>query len=72
MILLDIEEPKRCLYCPMIDYTHDLCIVRPKHVGEQISQLEERPDWCPIVEEYDREVWCPVMEEYNSEEEKEK
>ena len=51
MILLDIPKPKRCLYCPMIDYTHDACIVRPTHVGEQISQLAGRPSWCPIVAE---------------------
>ena len=56
MILLDIPKPKRCLYCPMIDYTHDVCIVRPTHAGEQISQLEERPSWCSIVEEYDCEA----------------
>lgn len=53
MILLDIPKPKRCLYCPMIDYTHDACIVRPTHVGERISQLEKRPSWCPIVAECD-------------------
>ena len=53
MILIDIPKPKRCLYCPMIDYNHDACIVRPTHVGEQISQLAGRPSWCPIVAECD-------------------
>lgn len=51
MILIDIAKPKRCLYCPMIDYTHDVCIVRPTHAGERLSELEERPSWCPIIAE---------------------
>lgn len=52
MILLDIPKPKRCLYCPMIDYKHDTCTARPNHAGEErLSELEERPSWCPIVAE---------------------
>lgn len=53
MILVDIPKPKRCLYCPMIDYKRDACIARTTYAGERLSQLEKRPSWCPIIAECD-------------------
>lgn len=72
MILIDIPKPKRCLYCPMIDYKHDACLVRPTHAGERISQLEKRPSWCPIIAECDigeLEVALKIYRKVKSEEE---
>ncbi len=73
MILIDIPKPKRCLYCPMIDYNHDACIAKPSHAGEErLSELEERPKWCPIIAECnigELEVALKIYRKVKSEEE---
>lgn len=58
-IELDIELPKDCLACPLIDDEFDYC---HGHLGAQAWELSDHnhdytpPAWCPLIEVKENET----------------
>lgn len=57
MILVDIEMPKDCIYCPMAHWNAQDNFTGCEVVGgkkyammtdEKYPKLDGRPSWCPI------------------------
>jgi len=51
ILIKDMEMPRRCFECPVIDTTEGLyCSIADKDLRKEHGINLTRPDWCPLVE----------------------
>lgn len=54
MIIIDMEMPKNCQECRMVDeefaYCHARNEINPWEIWDEQDKETERPSWCPLIE----------------------
>ena len=55
MVALDIEMPKKCMNCPIMDKEIIRCNIYPRKDLPFYKIITEKPEWCPIKYEITEE-----------------